>query len=179
MGVIYKNGEARFDPFVVQGSNPIDTRMVVKAKSDLTTEETWKLEDQVFSDGILTVYSGQVVAVVNNNDSYGDPDNGIWYLKDKYKWNCFEDGDSANIGGWKKISPLPEPPQEPGSYYLTVNTEGGSNTYQWIEDNDSDVLIDDMTIKRLVLNGQDEHTRTEEPDLDNAIFVAKADGGEF
>lgn len=153
--------------FRITTSKPIDDRLVVQSVSDL-----FNWNDSTFGEYI---YNGMPVAVIKNNGSWTDPENGIYYLtratKIEYIYDSSVETETApdtvnqipgrsNLGGWKRLMSFGDIdfnyPSEPGDYILTIDQYGNP---QWTEYHSGDTIpqpTEDNTVLTAVDNGHGE-----------------------
>ena len=74
--------------FNISAQFPIDSRMRVEKKDDLTNPDTWVIDDL-----IQRVYSGMLVVVMQTGE--------LWVLPDMNMYTVFDDGTPSTTGGWK------------------------------------------------------------------------------
>jgi len=84
MGLIYNSGITLSNALYITSTDPIDTRLVVQYKSDLTNSATWANNP---------LHHGIIVSVVGDSTS----DNGVYFLRLKNSYNQFGDP------GWEKV----------------------------------------------------------------------------
>lgn len=137
-------------PLRAENGRPVDERIVILTREDLVNKNTWGVMYPTGDYSNMT-YDGIIVSVVD--DPIFD-NNGVYYLRKKWKYLTFADtfpsdpaGTQYDQDGWKKLG-----------------TDGGGG---------QTVYPDNYTIKDGIAEPDDSDERQ------SGFHVVRVDGGEF